>query len=140
MNAPISSMMNSPVLTVSMDDKVQAIEQFMHRHHLSWVPVREPNGAIIGVVSAAELMQFHALKKDPAAVAAWQVCSYKPLTVSAEASIAEVARLMLEQRLHHVIVTDRGTSVGIVSSLDFVRRFAPEPGAPGAAARPETHR
>jgi signal-transduction protein with cAMP-binding, CBS, and nucleotidyltransferase domain len=123
MNTPISSLMNSPVWSVDMDATVEAVEALMSRQSLSWVPVIEPNGAAIGVVSQSDLLQFNLGKKDPAGVPAWQICTYKPISVSTDTSIADVARLMLERRIHHVVVTRDGTMVGVVSALDFVRAF-----------------
>lgn len=123
MNTPIASLMTSPVWSVSMDDTVQAIEALMSEHKLSWVPVIEPDGAAVGVIALSDLMQFHAREGDAAAVSAWQICHYKPISVAADTSIAEVARLMLAHKIHHVVVTKNDSMVGVVSALDFVRRF-----------------
>ncbi len=123
MNTPISSLMTLPVWSVDMDDTVEAIEALMSRQALSWVPVTEPDGIAIGVVSQSDLMQFHLRKKDAATVPAWQICTYKPIAVNADTSVADVARRMLERRIHHVVVTRDGTMVGAVSALDFVRAF-----------------
>jgi len=57
-------------------------------------------------------------------VPAWMICSYKPISVDAATSVGEVARLMLERRIHHVVVTQAGAMVGVVSALDFVRLLA----------------
>ena len=122
MNKPISSMMTSQVWTANMDDTVESIEAFMNSHRLSWVPVREPNGTIVGAISSTDLLQFHARKKDPATVSAWQMCNYKPIAVRCDTSIGDVAKLMVERRIHHVVVTENDAIVGVVSSLDFVRR------------------
>jgi CBS domain-containing protein len=139
-NARISSMMKSPVLSVGMDDTVASIEAFMRANQLGWVPVREPNGAIVGVVSVSDLLQVHALKNDPEAISAWQICTYRPISVPAETDAVDVARLMLESNIHHVVVTEGDSIVGVVSSLDFVRSFvvgagqSPRGGASGGAA------
>jgi predicted transcriptional regulator len=126
MNTPISSLMKSPVWSVGMDDTVQAIEALMSQHHLSWLPVIEPNGAPVGVIAQSDLVQFHTRGGDPAAVCAWQVCHYKPISVAADTSIAEVARLMLAHKIHHVVVMRNDSMAGVVSALDFVRRFVPD--------------
>jgi signal-transduction protein with cAMP-binding, CBS, and nucleotidyltransferase domain len=123
MDTPISSMMNSPVWSVGMDDTVQTIQALMSQHDLSWVPVVEPSGMPVGVIALSDLMQFHSRDGDPAVVSAWQVCHYKPISVTADTSVAEVARLMLAHKIHHVVVTKDDTMVGVVSTLDFVRRF-----------------
>ena len=51
------------------------------------------------------------------------VQSYKPITVSPDTPISEVARLMIEHKIHHVVVTDSERIAGVVSSFDFVRTF-----------------
>lgn len=50
-----------------------------------------------------------------------EIMSPVPVTVSADADIAEVARLMVTERIHRVLVTDDDRLVGIISSLDLVR-------------------
>lgn len=127
-NTPISSLMTSPVVSVGMDDTVQAVQALMSQHKLSWVPVVEPEGAPVGVIALSDLVQFHARDGDPAAVSAWQICHYKPISVAAATSVAEVARQMLAHKIHHVVVTKDGAMVGVVSALDFVRRFVLEVG------------
>ncbi len=123
MNTPISSLMTSPVRSVGMDDTVESIEALMTRHRLSWVPVSGANDALIGVIALSDLLQFHIRKNDPATITAWQICSYKPISVDADTSVSDVARLMVERRIHHVVVTQADGMVGVVSALDFVRRF-----------------
>ena len=43
-----------------------------------------------------------------------------PVTVAPEDDISEAARKMCEERIHRVLVTDRGGLVGILSALDLV--------------------
>jgi CBS domain-containing protein len=49
-----------------------------------------------------------------------EVMSPVPVTVEMDIAISEVARLMVTERIHRVLVTDRGRLVGIVSALDLV--------------------
>jgi CBS domain-containing protein len=121
---PISSMMTSQVLTVGMDDTIHEVGTFLREHALSWVPVREPTGAVVGVISATDLLQFQVRKGDPHTTRTWQICTYKPISVQPDTPVGDVARLMLQHRTHHVVVMDRDHIVGVVSSLDFVRQFA----------------
>ncbi len=120
----ISSMMTTQVWTVGMDDTVHEVEAFMREHALSWAPVREPSGAVVGVIGAADLLQFHVRKGDAHATRTWQICTYKPISVSPDTNVSDVAHLMLRHKTHHVVVMDQERIVGVVSSLDFVRQFA----------------
>lgn len=128
MSTVISSLMRRPVISVAMDDSVAQVEALLTSKHLQWVPVLEPpRDEAIGVISATDLVGFHAQGRDAAATRAWQMCNYKPIVVDAETPVAMVAALMVERGIHHVIVTDRNGIAGVVSSLDFVRTFLPAP-------------
>ena len=123
MSQTLSSLMQRDVYWVSADDTMQAVESNMVARGLSWVPVMDESGALLGVISSIDLLRFHADGKEASVVCAWQICTYKPLLVRPDASLGEVARLMVEANIHHVVVMD-GTDIrGVVSSLDFVRTF-----------------
>lgn len=133
MKAPISSLMQQPVCSAGLDDSVAQIETLLADRRLTWLPVLEPaRGEAVGVISASDLVGFHAQGRDAAATRAWQMCSYKPIVVDADTPVGLVAALMVERGIHHVVVTRGGGIVGVVSSLDFVRTFAAPDQAPGA--------
>lgn len=123
MSQPISSFMQRQVWTVDIDDAVADVESLFARQSISWAPVLESKRMIVGVISTSDLLRFHAQGQDPTAVRAWQLCSYKPITVSPDTPLSEVARLMIERKVHHVVVTDNEGIAGVVSSFDFVRTF-----------------
>ena len=54
--------------------------------------------------------------------------------VRVDAPLGEVARLMVESNIHHVVVTDGNDIQGVVSSFDFVRTFMNQPANPSIAA------
>jgi CBS domain-containing protein len=115
--------MERRVVGVDMDDSVAEVERLFAEHKLSWAPVLEGRQTILGVISASNLLQFHVQGCDPLATRAWQLCTYKPVMVGPETPLAEVARHMMERGIHHVVVVEDDSLVGVVSSLDFVRTF-----------------
>ena len=123
MSQAISSLMQREVCLVGPDDTMQAVEALMVARGLSWVPVVDSNGAVLGVISSTDLLRFHADGKEASVVCAWQICTYKPITVRPQASVSEVARLMVETNIHHVVVAEGTDIKGVVSSFDFVRTF-----------------
>ncbi|CAG1013635.1 hypothetical protein BURC_00475 [Burkholderiaceae bacterium] len=123
MSLPISTLMQREVSVIDMDDTVAQVELLFAEKKLSWAPVAEGGRSVLGVISAADLLQFHAMGGDPAAVKAWQLCTYKPISVSPDTPLDEVARLMIERQVHHVIVDGGERIVGVVSSFDFVRSY-----------------
>jgi signal-transduction protein with cAMP-binding, CBS, and nucleotidyltransferase domain len=78
---------------------------------------------VVGVISASDLLQFHAQERDSDKTRAWQLCTYKPISVDEATPLRDVARAMVAQGIHHVVVTGPEGLVGVVSSLDFVRTF-----------------
>lgn len=123
MSQTISALMRRDVACVGPDDTLQAVEALMVARDLSWVPVVEGGGAVLGVISSTDLLRFHAEGKDPSVVCAWQICTYKPIVVSPDTPLGEVARRMVESNIHHVVVADDAGLKGVVSSFDFVRTF-----------------
>lgn len=124
MNAPVSSLMQREVWSIDIDASIAEVERLFTERRLTWAPVLESRVTAIGVISAADLVQFNAQGRDPTSVRAWQLCTYKPISVGPDTPIGDVARLMVEHDIHHVIVSDSGGMVGVVSSMDFVRTFA----------------
>jgi CBS domain-containing protein len=124
MDEPISTMMEKPARTVDMDDSVEKVEAVLRTYNVSAVPVIDgATGAVTGIITARDLLRFHADKKDPGALHAWEICTYKPIEVAPDTSVSDVAALMVAHGIHHIVVTENKQVVGMVSSHDFVKRF-----------------
>lgn len=128
MSQPISSIMQAIVAPVSMDDTVDDVEAMMKSHHISCAPVYDTDGTILGILTKSDLFRFGMTGKDPKTVKAWEICSYRPIEVTPDTPLDEVADLMLTHRIHHVVVMENEAMKGIVSSLDFVKLFAKKSG------------
>jgi CBS domain-containing protein len=127
MSKPISSMMQTQAMAIDMDATIEQVDELLRANNLSALPVIERrNGAVLGIISARDLAHFHFEKRKPAEVHAWEICSYKPVEVSPDVSISEVARLMVSSGIHHVVVAENKEIKGIVSALDFVKQFIEE--------------
>jgi len=122
---PVSTLMSGELVTAGPDDTAQALAAMLCLHQVSCIPVVEEAGAVLGIVTENDLLKLEAARRDPAAVHAWEICTYKPMEVDASIDAGEVARIMVERRIHHVIVTQDKQLKGVVSSLDFVRQFVP---------------
>jgi CBS domain-containing protein len=116
-------MMAKTVWTAASEDTVEKVEELMNRRSLSALPVVDERGGVFGIISSADLLHFYAAKRNPKAVRAWELCTYKPIAVHPDTSVGEVASLMIKNKIHHVPVTENGKLCGIVSALDFVEQF-----------------
>jgi CBS domain-containing protein len=116
--------MTKSVETAVTEDTVERVDELLRSHRLSSVPVVDSKGVIFGIISASDLLHFHSMRRNPKAVRAWEMCTYKPIQVGPATPVAEVARLMVKNKIHHVIVvSENGSIQGFVSSLDFIERF-----------------
>ena len=120
-DTPISSLMTSPVRAVGMDDTVEAAQALMAQHGLSWAPVVDADGGPVGVIALHDLLHFHRERGDARDFHVWQICHYPPLSVSADTAASAVARQMVEQHIHHVVVMKDHAMMGVVSALDLLR-------------------
>jgi CBS domain-containing protein len=124
MNQPISTLMQREVQTVHIDDSMAVVEALLDKAQLSWLPVKDDSGTVVGAISTADLLHFHAQERDDQTVKAWQWCHYKPLLVGPQTPVSQVARLMLERQVHHAVVLEDERIQGVVSALDLLRLIA----------------
>ena len=104
------------------------IRQLMAEHRVSALPIVDSDGALVGIVTAADLL--HDLP-DGAPVSSFMTSPV--LTVSRYEKLHIAARIMRNHRFHHLIVTEHHAAVGIVSAYDLLElledhRFVAKPG------------
>ena len=120
MDRPVIELCQPHVWSVLPDDPIDAIGEEMVARHLTWAPVLDSSAALLGVVSAWDLLRMQAEDK-PGQTPAWQACTFKPLTVLPDTPATEAARLMREAHVHHLlVVSPEGKLLGVLSSLDLL--------------------
>lgn len=82
------------------------------------LPVVEDD-AVVGILTTTDLAD-----NWPDDRPVRSVMSRVPHRVAGDATAAEAARLMLERRIHHLIVDEPDGSIGILSSFDLLRAIA----------------
>ncbi len=151
--------MTKDVVTVGLDTTVSEVAALLVRHRISAVPVVSADSRVVGIVSQTDLghrSETETEKKrkwwleafaDPNARArefikshalrAKDVMSRFLVSVSPQASLAEVADLLDSHRIRQVPVMEGGKLVGMISRADLVRKLAEvEIGSP--APRPDS--
>lgn len=121
---PISTLMQTRSECILMDADVRAIEAFFADHERTWAPVVGDGGEIVGVISESDIARLNGQGSDALKRRAWQISTYRPVCVPRDARIGEVAQLMVEHRIHHVVIAEGRSILGVVSSMDFVRLFS----------------
>lgn len=131
MNVKVHDLMVEQVMNTTPSQSVGRVREIMKKHHVSSMPVVNGEDEPVGVITASDLI---ACKKDETRVS--QVMSDTVYTVPRYADVSLAARVMRNQKIHHVIVTHEKKVVGVLSSFDllqlvedhrFVPRNAPTP-------------
>lgn len=135
----VDDLMVASVMTATPSQSVEHVRALMAEHRVHALPVVDPEGHPLGIVTSSDL-----LDDLPPAKPIGQLMTRKLLTVPRYDDPAAAARIMRNHRIHHVVVTHEGRVVGILSSLDLLavldeRRFAfkqrPDASKQGADAR-----
>ncbi|MFD6023650.1 CBS domain-containing protein [Streptomyces griseoluteus] len=135
----VSDVMTRAVVAVSRRTLFKDIVERMEQWRVSALPVLEGDGRVIGVVSEADLLPKEEFRRVPdrltqmrrmpdlakaGAVTAGELMSTPAVTVHADATVAEAARIMAVKRVKRLpVVTSEGLLDGIVSRGDLLKLF-----------------
>jgi len=112
-----------PVVSVDMDESVQDVLDKSSWDKISSVVVLDSDKNVVGIISEKDMIYAESLgikKKD---LKAWQVCSKNLIKISPEDSIMGAARLMVDNKVHHVLIMTGDYVEGIISTLDVLKQF-----------------
>ena len=138
-DAPISTLMQTAVHTVTPSDRLRVVRALVREHRLHHVPVVDGR-RLLGMISASDLLDvgFGEHGHDEAELAAFldrrfpiaQVMSRDLVTISPATTVREAAALLSGGTFHALPVIDReGDLLGIVTSSDLLRVLAELPRA-----------
>lgn len=119
--------MTSPVIAVRPETPVQAAAALLASHGFTAAPVVDAEGALLGIVTEADLMRGRVRPEGWPAVpeaTVGTVMTGSPLVMRPEDDLADVVTLMLDAPVRTVPIVDEGRLVGIVSRRDVLRVVA----------------
>ena len=115
----VKEIMTTPVVTAAPDTPASGVAQLLARHKISGVPVTDPDGAVVGLVSEYDLL----VKKG---ATAREIMSPSVISVTEETDVDDVTTLLVDLRIRRVPVLAGQRLVGIVSRSDLVKLLAME--------------
>jgi CBS domain-containing protein len=105
-----------PAVAIAPTAPLDQAARIMRAHDISALVVGEP-GALVSIVTERDLTQALA-DTCPRETEVGAIASAKPLTVSPDATVMDVATLMLREGVRHLVVTRGDRAVGVVSMRD----------------------
>lgn len=120
MNVKINDLMAKSVIVAHPHTTVEHLRALMFEHSISAIPIQGPDAEPVGIVTSTDLAAPDVRAGSPASLhmssPVYKVPAYN------DASVA--ARIMIDHRCHHVIVTHEGRLEGIISSFDLLQLVA----------------
>lgn len=116
-----SDLMNPLVVAVPSELTVTELAAFLLDNEITGAPVQDASGRLIGVVSVVDVAGVLAREPgDEQPETVTDLMSPGIISVREDASVAEVASLMLTKHLHRVVVLRGEEAVGIISTSDLL--------------------
>ncbi|NOX22085.1 MAG: CBS domain-containing protein [Actinobacteria bacterium] len=133
--------MTTDVLTIGPDDSLKGAARLMLARGVSGLPVIDADNKLVGIVTEADFVRqeaersLHSRRRLLATVfgdgdarehgeTVRDVMTASPLVVTADARIAEAARVMNERGVKRLPVVDsEGSLIGIISRADIVAAY-----------------
>ena len=148
----VKDVMSPDIMTVGDEMTTDELARYLTEHEISGAPVVDSQGHLVGVVSLTDLgrqlaepsefrsserLEFYRDTADEVtleelaqrsveerAVVVRDVMTPVVHQVPASAPLAEAARMMIEQHIHRLVVTQGREPVGIITSMDLLRVVA----------------
>jgi CBS domain-containing protein len=109
--------MTHNVYTTSPNMSIRDAARVLAERHISGMPVLDKTGAIIGMLTEADIISKHGeLVKD--------IMSTEITTVLDDTPVVEIACILNQRKIKRVPVLSNGCLVGVVSRADIVAAVA----------------
>jgi len=139
----VGDVMTREVVSVTPETAIKDAAALLVERGISGLPVCEPDGTVVGVLSEADLLVKQSGPPERSSgVFAWLVdtasapdleklrahtageaMTAPAITVAADCSVAEAARTMVSNGINRLPVVQDGSLAGIVTRADLVRLF-----------------
>lgn len=151
---PARQIMTSDLLTAYEGWTIHRLADFFINRQISAAPVIASDHELVGVVSLGDVCRFQQLNDSDKGVAlrnyyrdtcgqeineellrSWvkdadknctvhQIMSPEVITVDVDDNLDKVAKLLLDQHIHRVFVTEHNKIVGVISAMDVLGVYA----------------
>jgi len=112
-----------PVVSVDLDTSIQDILTGTAWDRISSVVVLDKDKKVFGIITEKDMVYAESLGVKKKDLKAWQICSKEIIRISPEDSVIGAARLMVDHKVHHVLIMVGDYVEGIISSLDVLKQM-----------------
>jgi CBS domain-containing protein len=128
----VSDLMHRGLITCRQDAALGQVAILLYQHHVHALVVVDRDSRPVGIVSDFDLLAGEWLSADAESLAvmrrltAGDLMSHPFISLESNLSIRDAAKLMVENQMNRLVVTESGKAVGVISSSDLVASIAGE--------------
>lgn len=119
---PVSALTSDTVACVAADATLHEVADALVAGDVGALVVGEPD-RVEGVVSERDVVRALANRRDPSATVAADLANTDVIWTDAAAHAGDVAALMMDKYVRHVLVRDQDRLAGIVSARDLLGAY-----------------
>ena len=126
----VRDIMRKGLLTCTPDTPLGQVAILLTERSVHALIVSNPIGAPLGLISDFDLLAGEWLSTDGESLAAMKKLTSRDLmttpidTIEADATVEQAAHLMLEKRIHRLMVSENDKPTGVISISDIVASIA----------------
>jgi CBS domain-containing protein len=142
--------MTKNVVTVTPDTEITRAAKLLLDNHFNGLPVVDDNGRLVGIICQDDLViqqkklplpsvftfldglipltSYRSIEKEMGKIAATKVVQAMtpdPITIDPDASLEDIATLMVNNNIHTLPVLDHDRLVGVIGKEDVLRTLMP---------------
>lgn len=128
----VRELMHPGVLTCQPNASLGQVAVLLAQHHVHALIVSDRDGRPLGIISDYDLLAGEWLSVDTESLDAMRkltasdLMSYPIDTIEADMTLKDAAHKLVEEDINRLLVTEKGTPVGVISISDFVSSIAKE--------------
>jgi predicted transcriptional regulator len=128
----VRDLMHRGLITCRQNAPLGQVAVLLTQHHVHALVVADRDGRPMGLLSDYDLLAGEWLSADAASLTvmrnltAGDLMSYPITSVEDTVPLNEAARIMIDEEVNRLLVTEGGKAIGIISSSDFVASIARE--------------
>jgi len=119
MASSLRSIIRHALVTVAPATSIRSVLALMQERKIGSVIIVDAGGRPQGIFTERDVLGRVALPQVDQSTAISTVMTANPYSLPASATVFEAAKMMVERRFRHVLVTDEGRLVGVVSERDL---------------------
>jgi predicted transcriptional regulator len=125
----VQDLMHKGLMTCQTDAPLGLVASLLAEYHIHALVVTDQTGRPAGIISDFDLLAGEWLSTDRESLAvmknltAGEMMSTPIDTVEADMPLIEAVRILLDKQIHRLMVTQRGSPVGVLSVSDVIASF-----------------